>query len=124
MKPIWIVRILSWGVYVAVIAFAAGTAWLYWHPAQADERGDWFRSLKQPDTGVSCCDISDCRRTQARWADGKWIAIVRGHPRVVPQSKIVRSTPTIDGEAYICAGEGGPAEMAPIYCFVPPGADS
>lgn len=124
MRPIWIVRALSWAVYVAVVAFVVGTAWLYWTPGHADERGDWFRSLKQPGTGISCCDISDCRRTQAKWNAGLWTAIVRGHPRVVPKSKIIHNNPSLDGEAYVCAAEGGEPEAATIYCFIPPGAGS
>lgn len=121
MRPIWIVRVLSWVAYVAVVAFVVGTAWLYWTPGHADERGDWFRSLKQPGTGISCCDISDCRRTQAKWHNGQWTAIVRGHPRNIPASRILKDTETIDGEAYVCASENGPAETATIYCFVRPG---
>ncbi len=43
---------------------------------QSQDRGSWFKSLKQPGTGYSCCDISDCRRAEADWREGQWWAVV------------------------------------------------
>lgn len=89
-------------------------------PANELSRGDWFKSLKQPDTGMSCCDISDCRQTEAKWVGDQWAARVRGVPRLIPNSKVLKSPHSIDGEAYVCASESGPPESALIYCFIPP----
>ena len=45
---------------------------------------DWFKALKNPQSGRSCCDLTDCARTEARthhneWEarapDGSWITI-------------------------------------------------
>ena len=83
-------------------------------------RADWFKSLRQPDTGLSCCDISDCKRTQADWKQGGWWATVRGLKRPVPADKVLERPRSIDGEAYVCATEIGNPAYATIYCFIPP----
>lgn len=96
------------------------------------ERGIWFKSLEQPETGDSCCDIANCYRTDAEWKDGQWWAEVRGHWVEVPASTIL-DVKSIDGEAYVCIANMplGLARPLPeeqtqriirdgIYCFVPP----
>lgn len=92
--------------------------------AGAQDRGAWFKSLKQPGTGVSCCDVSDCKRTDARWQAGSWWAVQvmgpgKGQLISVPREREVRNVPTIDGEAYLCQSATGR-----IYCFVPPSPGS
>lgn len=83
--------------------------------ASADEgRSAWFKSLKQPDTGYSCCDISDCRRTDADWQDGQWWAMVEGRMTPIPKKKELAKK-SIDGDAYVCSGRN-----RVIFCFVPP----
>jgi hypothetical protein len=32
----------------------------------------WYRSLKAPDIGGSCCSIADCRPVVARQVDNHW----------------------------------------------------
>jgi hypothetical protein len=85
--------------------------------ANEGERGAWFKSLKQPGTGLSCCDIADCTRTEAVWRDGQWWAVVRGQWTPIPRRREVH-TRSIDGEAYICTSQK--RLPASIYCFVPP----
>lgn len=89
----------------------------------AEDRGAWFKSLKQPATGASCCDISDCRRTEATLnviqnAAGErvdqWIADVEGEMTPIPSEKVLDKK-SIDGEAYVCSGYG-----RKIFCFVKP----
>lgn len=91
--------------------------------AKAEDRGSWFKSLKQPVTGASCCDISDCRQTKAEAvtvlnANGtksdQWWADVEGQWTPIPPEKVLKKT-SIDGEAYVCSGYG-----RKIFCFVPP----
>jgi hypothetical protein len=62
---------------------------------------DWFKALKNPQDGRSCCNESDCARTEARthgneWEartpDGLWIA--------VPPDTIVRGQGNPTGEAH------------------------
>lgn len=108
---------------VIVILLAIGiVAAVFWstRPSNADEnRGAWFRSLKQPDNGSSCCDVADCKQTVAEYIDGSWWAKVRGVIREIPPNKILIKPHSIDGEAYVCASESGPAATAFIYCFIP-----
>jgi hypothetical protein len=93
-----------------VFAFAALSL-----PVHAEgNRASWFHSLKQPVTGMSCCDIADCHATQADWRQGEWWAKVEGEWQPVPKSKLLKKT-SIDGQAYVCSG---PSRV--IYCFVPP----
>jgi len=87
--------------------------------AYADEnRGAWFKSLKQPGSGLSCCDISDCRRADAEWRGNQWWAIVQGEWTPVPRNKEL-SKMSIDGDAYVCSSQA-PSKSPTIYCFVPP----
>ena len=69
---------------------------------------------RQPVTGASCCDISDCRQTKADWQKGQWWADVQGEWTPIPKEKELAKT-SIDGEAYVCSGYD-----RRIYCFVPP----
>lgn len=82
--------------------------------ALAEDRAAWLKSLRQPVTGMSCCDISDCNRTDAEWRQGQWWAMLNGKWVVVPRETLLDKT-SIDGDAYICAGRTGT-----IYCFIPP----
>jgi hypothetical protein len=84
---------------------------------QEQSRADWFESLRQPKTGYSCCDISDCRRAQgAEWRDGQWWAKWGDQWSPVPQEKVLMDKHSIDGDPYICAGN----LTRQIYCFVRP----
>lgn len=75
---------------------------------------NWFRGLKQPTTGATCCDIADCRLTTADWYASGWWAEVQGEVMLIPDEKVLkRQSP--DGEAYVCSGYG-----RKIYCFIPP----
>jgi hypothetical protein len=85
--------------------------------AAAEERGTWFQSLKQPGSGISCCDVADCHQTSADWRDGQWWAIVRSKWTAIPRDRVLGKK-SIDGEAYVCNSESG--SLPTIYCFVPP----
>ena len=83
---------------------------------------DWFKGLKNPRNGGSCCDQSDCARTeartqgnarQARAPNGTWLSI--------PDDRIVQSYGNPTGEPILCAIED--EEGWRVFCFVPgPGA--
>jgi hypothetical protein len=83
-------------------------------PADAQDRASWFKSLKQPGTGVSCCDISDCKRAEADWRDGQWHAVVNGEWTPIPPEKELDKE-SIDGDAYVCS-----SPTRRIYCFIKP----
>ena len=80
----------------------------------------WFRSLKQPGSQISCCSLNDCDQTVAELRDGAWWAQVRGIWRQIPPEKIVKTPLSIDGEAYVCANPSMRPDLTNIYCFVPP----
>jgi hypothetical protein len=99
---------------VIALAVLAGTSQAIAHdPSTA--RGAWFKSLKQPGSDASCCDISDCRQTEANWRDGQWWAKVAGEWTPVPPSRELDKK-SFDGEAYVCANR----DFKIIYCFVRP----
>ena len=80
-------------------------------PENSDGRySEWFRSLKQPGTENSCCDLSDCRSVRVRvGAEGyealiskpdfpiefpTWVAI--------PADKILQGKDNPLGQAVVC----------------------
>lgn len=88
--------------------------------ALAEDRGAWFKSLKQPGSAISCCDVSDCRRApDANWQAGQWHTTIEGEMTPIPNDKVVRDPPSIDGAAYVCA-----APSRHVYCFIPPSPGS
>lgn len=121
--------------------------WMLAHSAHAGgdwpdgPRSQWFKSLKVPVNGASCCDVSDCHWTEAEWRENAWWARVPapdGPWTEVPEDKILKHPYSIDGRAYVChsnpssggsaPGPGASSSSGPvtpalppnIYCFVPP----
>lgn len=83
------------------------------------ENHDWYKDLKQPDTGYSCCNGTaggiegDCRPTRAYLTeDGTWRALVDGRWVLVPPRVVLRQMAP-DGNSHICASRSGV-----IYCFL------
>ena len=102
---------LKVGIVVGLVVLVAD-----YPPAKPD--GAWFKSLKQPGSGISCCDIADCHKTEAEWRGNQWWAKVDGEMVPVPGDKVLKNKQSVDGEAYICTAE---SQVRPrlIYCFVP-----
>ena len=83
------------------------------------ENHDWYKELKQPDTGYSCCNgrsntsEGDCRPTRAYLTDdGMWSALLNGRWVPVPP-RVVLQQLAPDGRSHICASKSGM-----IYCFL------
>jgi hypothetical protein len=83
------------------------------------ENHDWYKELKQPGTGYSCCNGTtngvegDCRPTRAFLTeDGTWKALVNGRWMPVPP-RVVLQNLAPDGNSHVCAGKSGM-----IYCFI------
>ena len=83
------------------------------------ENHDWYKGLKQPGTGYSCCNGSfngvdgDCRPTRAYLQeDGTWRALIDGKWQPVPP-RVVLQRLAPDGNSHVCAGKSGM-----IYCFI------
>ncbi|MBI3198988.1 MAG: hypothetical protein HYZ40_16065 [Rhodospirillales bacterium] len=85
------------------------------------ENHDWYRGLKQPFSGASCCNVSkdgvegDCRPTRAYLGDdGQWRALLDGRWVPVPPRVVLDSRLNKDAiRSHICAGKSGI-----IYCFI------
>jgi len=99
-------------VLVTALGFAAP-------PLDADASGPmahWFRSLRQPGTGVLCCDVSDCRQTIARRSGDGWEAqIPGGNWTPIPPGLILDDKAHPAGIAVLC---WRPA--AGVVCFIAP----
>ena len=83
------------------------------------ENHDWYKGLKQPGTGYSCCNGTangvegDCRPTRAFLTEeGTWKALIDGRWLPVPP-RVVLQKLAPDGNSHICAGKSGM-----IYCFI------
>ncbi len=83
------------------------------------ENHDWYKELRQPGTGYSCCNGSsdgidgDCRPTRAyQGEDGAWRAMINGKMERVPPAVVLKSLAP-DGNSHICASRSGL-----IYCFI------
>ena len=89
---------------------------------------DWFRSLKQPQTGLGCCSVADCRTATFRineagqyevWIEDKW--------RLVPPNSVVRRESNPTGLPVVCyhrvpdwdGAHGTGYDRLEIRCFVP-----
>ncbi len=71
---------------------------------------EWFKSLKQPGTGASCCDLSDCREVRSRvGAEGYEVFITSPTFPImvdewvkVPTERIIRGRENPTGSAVVC----------------------
>ena len=75
----------------------------------------WFRSLRQPGTGISCCSMADCRTTDYRMTEEGYEALIDGEWRPVPPERVLDHTENPTGRAVVCylPGKG-------VLCFVRP----
>jgi hypothetical protein len=80
---------------------------------------DWYRELKQPDTGYSCCNGTmngiegDCRPTRAYLTEeGQWRALIDGQWVLIPPRVVLKQLAP-DGRSHVCASRNGM-----IYCFL------
>lgn len=82
-------------------------------PADADpSMAPWFRSLHQPRSGMSCCDMADCRRVQYRVMNGHFQAFIGGEfarwqnpPYAwvdVPETSVLHEHDNPTGEGIAC----------------------
>ena len=123
-------RVVSLSVAVTVaFAFAAaaqdmsghrhGDTIVGQHGQGHAENHDWYKELKQPDTGYSCCNgrsntsEGDCRPTRAYLNDdGNCYALLDGNWVPVPPRVVLKQLAP-DGSSHICASKSGL-----IYCFL------
>jgi hypothetical protein len=87
-----------------------GNGHAQWHDA-------FYKQLVRPDTKTSCCNLTDCRPTSGRVADGHYEVKVNGAWISVPMTKII-PTSAPDGGYHVCAPinfRGTPDEL---YCVI------
>lgn len=94
------------------------------------ERHDWYQQLKQPGTGISCCNgmttkpdgtvTGDCRPTRARVTDaGTWEAMIDGRWTPIPPDVVLPAELNREAiYAHVCAS----LATKRIYCFLPAGS--
>jgi hypothetical protein len=91
------------------LALLAGSALAHDH----GEHAEWYRSLKVPGSGASCCNDKDCMPTDYRVRDGLYEVPVGFMWVVVPRARVLKNVPNPTGRAVVCRhGET-------IFCFVP-----
>lgn len=104
----------------ALIALSIAVAAFAQPPAGTDPgspTSQWYRSLKQPGNGVSCCDRADCREYSSRTSGAHWQVLLDNKWVDVPDSVVLRrDNPT--GRAVACIL--GSAADPLFLCFVPP----
>lgn len=116
------------GRLVSMLA-ATGLLYSYQPPLRAapppgadPDLAPWFRSLRQPETNLSCCDRSDCRMVRYRIVNGRIQAFIgqefarwQNPPNDwvdVPESSVLHNHDNPTGEGVACwAGSR-------IICFV------
>jgi hypothetical protein len=94
--------------------------------AQTD-KNDWYKSLKSPSTGTSCCDLSDCKvvRESELRPDGWWAISPVEHIWVhIPDSTVLKDKVSLyDDESVLCEipvfNETENKYVGNILCFVP-----
>ncbi len=112
------VRSLAWAAVAAALLLSADGA-----RARPPENADpslspWFQSLRQPNTGYSCCSIADCRPTDYRITGDRYEALIQGKWLTVPPEKVLPRTDNPVGRAVVCW-----TPATGIMCFVR-GADT
>lgn len=90
--------------------FAASAA----PPENADPAlAPWFQSLRQPETGMSCCDIADCRPTDVRTVEDHYEVLINGIWMPVPARRILQRGDNPTGRAVVCW-----TPQRGIMCFI------
>ena len=88
------------------------------HGVGHDTNHNWYQTLKQPGTNVSCCNNTDCRPTMSRVVDGAVQVVLDGDWTPVPSEKILK-TPAPDLGDHVCAPKRN--NFLPkgyVYCVV------
>lgn len=62
----------------------------------------WFHSLRTPDTGMGCCDTSDCRNYPVRAAGDHYEVFFDNRWVIVPQAAVSDRTDNPTGDYVTC----------------------
>lgn len=103
-----------WPAALGAAAAACATLARAAPPQNADPAlAPWYQSLRQPDTGVSCCSIADCRATDYRTDGDHYEVLIDNKWTLVPQDKILQRVDNPVGRAVVCW-----TPALGIMCFV------
>jgi hypothetical protein len=74
----------------------------------SDPLSAWYQSLKDPETGISCCSMQrDCQAVDdyhASATPGGYVVRIDGSTLEVPPSKVLQRTDNPTGHAVVCVG--------------------
>lgn len=103
-------HVLMTGMALAMLTASAQSR----PPKDADmSLAPWFHSLRQPGTGMSCCSVADCRRTDFRIKGNRYEAMVAGKWQAVPPNTVLDRTDNPTGQAIVCY-----TPYLGIMCFI------
>lgn len=109
-------------LFAGLAALAATLSASAQPPPGADpnsDMGKWFKSLKS-NKGLPCCDVSDCRRVEARLVNGYYEALIDEEWARVPDDKITPvENPTGRYIACYTYYDGSRDPPPYFFCFVP-----
>jgi hypothetical protein len=80
---------------------------------------NFYSKLVRKDTKTSCCNLSDCRPTEARMVDDHYEVKVDGAWLRVPKEAI-QNISAPDGGAHVCAPPQVGVTKGKVYCVVLP----
>lgn len=83
-------------------------------PGERGEFSQWFETLRNPDTMVSCCGSSDCRFHPTRMVGSHYEAHIQGTWRVVPADRVIVGIANPTGQPVVCWHPN-----LGVICFVP-----
>jgi hypothetical protein len=103
-----------WPVAAAVAGLACATVAKADPPPNADPAlAPWYQGLKQPNTGISCCSIADCRATDYRTDGDHYEVLINDKWTIVPKDKVLQHFDNPIGRAVVCW-----TPALGIMCFV------
>lgn len=90
-------------ILAACLMLALAGAAIAAPPENADPAlAPWYESLTQPETGLGCCSIADCREVESRLVGDHYEALIRDRWMIVPPERILEHTPNPTGRAVAC----------------------
>jgi hypothetical protein len=101
-------------IVAAVLAVFAASADARPPPNPDPALAPWFESLRQPDSGASCCSTSDCRPVDFRTSGDHYEVFLQNRWMEVPQHAILHRLDNPTGRAVVCW-----TPVVGIMCFVP-----
>lgn len=101
---------------LAVVIIGAGAGASHAAPPPNPDPGlsRWFGDLVDPDTGIPCCDETDCRVVEERVTNDHFEVLLEGRWHTVPAEKVLRRRENPIGRAVLCY-----SKALGIMCFVP-----